>query len=56
MDVLRTELNLIIDDFDEDPTKSEAIRNYHDLLADYMARRGSACAIHIKGEFTSLYQ
>jgi hypothetical protein len=38
-EVLRRDLNLRIEDFGADATMSEAIRNYHELLSDYMIKR-----------------
>ncbi len=50
-DVLQEELKLQIDDFGERTTLSAKIRNYQDLLADYMARRGLMGVIHRIGDF-----
>lgn len=52
MDVLNRDLNLLIDDFGEDPQLSETIRCYNDLLTDYMARRGTKGVIHFRGSYS----
>ena len=51
MEVLSKELNLIIDDFGADEALSMKIRGYHDLLADYLLRRGHQGAVHFDGEY-----
>ena len=48
IDVLRKELNLIIDDFGTNPEQAGVIRSYHDLLDDYMAKRGAEGVIHMR--------
>ncbi|MEM6833961.1 MAG: serine dehydrogenasease [Pseudomonadota bacterium] len=45
MQVLRHNLNLIIEDFAEDATLNEAIRSYYRLLQDYLHRRGSEAVV-----------
>jgi hypothetical protein len=45
------ELNLMIDDFGANDQKCDAIREYYDLFADYMVKRGTVGAIHITGEY-----
>ena len=54
MDVLRNDLNLHIDDFGEDKSTSAAIRDYHELLQDYLSKRGITMAIHADGIFGAL--
>lgn len=51
MEVLRRDLNILIDDFSADDRKGSLVRGYHDLLSDYMAKRGAKGVIHIKGEY-----
>jgi hypothetical protein len=51
MEVLRKDLNLLIDDFGADENRSSAIRSYHDLLSDYMARRKARGVVHIPGDY-----
>jgi len=51
MEVLRKDLKLMIDDFGEDPDVSTAVRSYHDLLADYMAKRGTDGVVHVCGAY-----
>jgi hypothetical protein len=47
MDVLERDLNLQIDDYGKLEGRSDAIRRYHDLLSDYMAKRGSKGVVHV---------
>lgn len=51
MDVLRRDLNLVIDDFGLDAELSAAIRSYDDLLSDYMIKRNTQGAVHVCGEY-----
>ena len=51
MEVLRRELNLVIDDFDKDPGRADKIGDYHGLLDDYMARRGNTGVLHTVGQY-----
>jgi len=51
MEVLRKDLNLLIDDFGADENGSSVIRSYHDLLSDYMARRKARGVVHIAGDY-----
>lgn len=51
MEILRRNLNLQIDDFDETPEASERVRDYHALMDDYMGRRGQKGAIHTVGQY-----
>jgi len=51
MDVLERDVNVLIDDFGKDPNLSEKIRAYHDLLSDYMVKRGATGVIHFKGHY-----
>jgi hypothetical protein len=52
-DVLERDLGVIIDDFSSDPLVGGRVREYHDLLIDYMGKTGSAGSIHIPGEYRS---
>ena len=54
MEVLRTDLKLRIDDFGKNKSMSDAIRNYHELLQDYLSKRGIIMAIHAEGIFSTL--
>jgi hypothetical protein len=56
MEVLRRDLNIRIDDFENDINKSRAIRGYHTLLSDYMIKRGVNGTIHIDGDYRSFWQ
>jgi hypothetical protein len=53
MAVLRRHLNLRIDDFEQIPDRSSAIRGYYNLLYDYMLKRGARGTIHIVGDYRS---
>jgi len=53
MEVLKNDLNLLIDDFGSDQEKSPAIKAYHELLSDYMEKRGSEGVIHVVGDYRS---
>jgi len=46
MDVLRNDLNLLIDDFDSDPDVGGRIKEYYSLLADYMGKRDDQGVVH----------
>lgn len=50
-DVLQRDLNLLVDDFSTDPEMSRQIRDYHDLLTDYMAKTSTSGAIHFAGKY-----
>ncbi len=52
MDVLQSELKLLIRDFGTNQKRRNAIRSYQDLLTDYMGARGSASVVHVKGRYT----
>lgn len=51
MEILRKEMNLKIDDFGKDPALSQAIRDYHQFLKDYMGKINLPFAVHAKGIF-----
>ncbi len=51
IEVLRRELNLVIDDFDEKPDIAKKIRDYYGLLDDYMGRRGNTGVLHAVGQY-----
>jgi hypothetical protein len=53
MEVLRRDLNLLIDDFEQDPPRCAAIRGYYTLLSDYMLKRGANGTVHIVGDYRS---
>ena len=53
-DVLEKDLNLIIDDFSTDRDQERQIREYHDLLTDYMLKAGANGAIHSVGEYRQI--
>ena len=46
MRVLQQELNLKIDDFGADPVLSSSIRDYYDLLLDYLVKNELAVHVH----------
>lgn len=43
---LRTDLNLLVDDFDDKPEMGSQVRDYHSLLSDYMEKRGHTGVVH----------
>jgi len=51
MEVLRRDLKLQIDDFEQTPALNEKIKNYHSLLGDYMVKTGNQGALHIAGTY-----
>jgi len=55
MQVLRRDLKLRIDDFEEDPKLSKAVRKYYDLLVDYRWKRGHQAVIHSSIGYASLF-
>lgn len=54
--VLRTELNLQVEDFGTKPKLSEKLRSYHKLLKDYMLRRAHQDVLHMNGRYSSLWE
>ena len=50
-DVLQNDLNLKIDDFGQNPDRSSSIREYYDLLSDYMGKRSCKGVIHTKDAY-----
>jgi len=50
-DVIENNLNLMIDDFGNDADLSKDIRGYHELMADYMMKRGAQAAVHFAGRY-----
>jgi hypothetical protein len=51
MEVLKKDLKLMIDDFGEREDMSSAIRSYHDLLSDYMAKLDVRGVVHIPDDY-----
>ncbi len=51
MEVLRKELMLKIDDLDDVSTQSNSIKQYNQLLSDYMTKMGYSGMIHTTGRF-----
>lgn len=51
-DVLINDLNLLIDDFGQTPVLSDSIRNYNELLSDFMAKMAAGGVVHCSGNFT----
>ncbi len=49
MDVLREEMNLLIDDFGSKPKPSTQIKGYYGLLDDYMVKMGHEGVLHTAG-------
>lgn len=51
MEVLRRDLNLLIDDFDDNPSLAICINDYHSLLDDYMVKRDNSGVLHTVGQY-----
>ncbi len=51
MEVLRRDLNLVIDDFDATPDVGAKVKNYYGLLDDYMVKRGNNGVLHTVGQY-----
>lgn len=51
MEVLRRDLNLKIEDFDKDPDLGKEVKSYHNLLDDYMTKRGNEGVVHTRGRY-----
>ncbi len=51
-DELDRDLDLKIDDFGAKPDRHKAIREYHKLFDDYIARRGQNGVVHTAGRYT----
>ncbi len=51
MEVLRNDLNLVIDDFGANEDIASSVSSYHDLLSDYMAKRTNRGVVHIPGDY-----
>ena len=49
MEVLRTELDLLIDDYGTDKELDRLIKSYHELLEDYKGKRADHGVIHTPG-------
>ncbi len=54
MERLRRDLNLKVDDFGSDTKLSDAVRRYHGLLADFMAKMGQKSVVHTRVDYQSL--
>ncbi len=50
-DVLERDLNIMIDDFSADRVMGLRVREYHELLADYMVKTRTTGAIHFAGAY-----
>lgn len=51
LDVLRKDLKLKIEDFDNNQNTGGKIKSYHNLLDDYMSKRGNMGVVHIRGRY-----
>lgn len=54
MEVLRRDLNLQVEDFGSVPAQREAVRCYHSLLKDYMAKMQHKWAIHMVDDYAHI--
>ena len=55
MSVLWHEMKLQIDDFGADAELSHAIRGHHNLIEDYLEKRGILTAIHARGNLVAVH-
>lgn len=55
MDVLTRDMRLKIDDFGADQELSDAIRGYHQLFEDYLAKRSIVMAVHVNGKLVPIH-
>ena len=53
MDVLRRDVNLLIEDVGEDPSYRNLVQVYCRLMRDYMARLGQQTALHRRGAYVA---
>ncbi len=53
MAVLQRDLNLKIDDLERDAERCERVKQYHDLLADYMVKLGRSGMLHTVDSFVT---
>jgi hypothetical protein len=51
MQVLRRELNLLVEDFGEDAELNSCINVYYRLLRDYMVKRGHRWVVHTREHY-----
>jgi hypothetical protein len=54
MEILRRDLNLLIEDFGSKIGLTGKIRSYHKLMTDYMGKLDFKAAIHVVGEYKPL--
>ena len=54
MQVLRKKLNLTIEDIDANPKVRDALRNYFDLLENYLGTIGAGGALHTSDLLTPI--
>ncbi len=54
MEVLRSDLNLKIDDFRQNQAVGPKIRNYYQMLSDHMVRQGTRGVVHTAMQYTPL--
>lgn len=51
MEILRRDLRLKIDDFDSNPDIGTRLKDYYNLLDDYMVKRGNRGVLHIRDSY-----
>ena len=51
MEVLRRDLQVKIDDYDENPQLGKQVKDYYNLFEDYRLRRGGAVILHYPGRY-----
>ena len=56
MVVLRRDLRLKIDDYDENPQLGSSVKDYYNLFEDYRMRRGGVAVLHYPGRYSLVAQ
>lgn len=51
MEVLRRDLQVKIDDYDENPQLGKQVKDYYNLFEDYRLRRGGVVILHYPGRY-----
>ena len=51
MEVLRRDLQVKIDDYDENPQLGKPVKDYYNLFEDYRLRRGGVTVLHYPGRY-----
>ncbi len=51
MEVLRRDLQVKIDDYDENPQLGKQVKDYYNLFEDYRPRRSGVVILHYPGRY-----